>query len=123
MIKANFNSDGSIKNIEINESINQGNHNFNNIEVDIEGMDSTNQTCKAEFVLPNDDKVELDANYDGASEKFKLSLPNTVTLFSGILLVNFVLIGVDSTLRTYQFPLRINPTAYEHQVEDDEEEE
>ena len=123
MIKANYNKDGSIKKVVIAESVNQGNNNVNTISINIEDMDATSQTCKGEFILPDQSKVEINATYNVSDEVFEVTLPNTVTLYPGILLINFVLLGIDKTLYTQQFSLRINPTAYEHQPTEESEEE
>lgn len=127
MIYAKFNKDGSIDQLAIDESINQGNNNVNTLLAsfnDISGLDT--YTCKAEFELPDESVVEVSGSYGTIlpnQQGFSFPIPNTVTKYAGVVRTVVKLTKDDATLYTYQIGLKVNKTSFVYQEPEDEEEE
>lgn len=114
-----YNHDGSIKTLIVDESIQQNNNGVNQIFVSIEGYETTDYTCVANFELPDgtlnslvgvaDVGVEVgELAYDG----FVITLTNAQTLYPGKLKMSIKLVDLqDRQLCTYQTELQVNPSS------------
>lgn len=114
-----YNHDGSIKTLVVDESIQQNNNGVNQIFVSIEGYETTDYTCVANFELPDgtlnslvgvaDVGVEVgELTYDG----FVITLTNAQTLYPGKLKMSIKLVDLqDRQLCTYQTELQVNPSS------------
>ena len=127
MINFLFNKDGSIKELTINESIQQGNNNINRIFVYVDENDNDDFIYKANVEIPNGDIVELvgtaseETIKENTYKGYIFTLPNTVTLYPGIIYISFKIEDANSILFTYQIPLKVNKTTYVHQVNEEEQ--
>lgn len=114
-----YNHDGSIKTLVVDESIQQNNNGVNQIFVSIEGYETADYTCVANFELPDgtlnslvgvaDVGVEVgELAYDG----FVITLTNAQTLYPGKLKMSIKLVDLqDRQLCTYQTELQVNPSS------------
>lgn len=113
-----YNNDGSIKEKNLNEFIQQGSNEVNKIKVAIVGYEPESYLMEIRCKLPNDEVVpfstfetttiadNLGTEYNG----YEFEIPDTVTALPGIVRVNIVLIEDESykKLVTYSLYLSIN---------------
>lgn len=114
-----YNYDGTIKLKNLNEVINQGNHNVNSFFVAIDGRDIDYFTVTALFRLPNESVVVLggevktetigEAQYQG----YEIKLTRDVTNFPGYVKMSVQLYHDNAVLRTIEIPLFVNETPYD----------
>lgn len=108
MMKIIFNHDGSIKEITLPESIQQGNDGVDEIYLEWEGYPNTDYVCDAIFVLPNESANQLVATMDGVG--YKITLTAAQTIYAGRLFASFRLKDLNNTLFSYQYTFWVNPT-------------
>jgi hypothetical protein len=120
MLKVVFNEDGSINELIVMESINQGSNNVNKVFASILGISNENYTCVGEFELPSGELEELSGERDSQEvgqstlDGYTISLAESVTRQAGNLKLNLKLIDLqDNVLCTYQVTLKVNKTGYE----------
>ena len=118
-----YNKDGSIKELSITESINQGNDGVNKIFATFDAMPfpSIPQTVKALFELPDDTVVEsanLNTTTQNNETGFQISIPKAATKYAGIIKVYLLLSNGSSTLYTQQVPLLVNKTPFVYEEEE-----
>ena len=122
MLYVKFNKDGSVNELSITESINQGNHNVNKIFATFVEMPLSDPTVHAEFELPDHSVVTLgsisSSTYENESG-YDIYIPNTVTKYAGTIKFHLSLKKTNNTLYTQQVSLVVNKTPY---VYEDEEE-
>ena len=120
MLKVVFNEDGSINELIVMESINQGSNNVNKVFASILNRAVGDYTCVGEFELPSGDLEELSGVVDSQEvgqstlDGYIISLAESVTRQAGNLKLNLKLIDLqDNVLCTYQVTLKVNKTGYE----------
>lgn len=117
MLYVIFNSDGSISDLIVGESIQQGDHLTKQVFAKINGLANTDYVCTGRFTLPNGEYSELVATADTDEtfgDGYSITLTEAQTLYAGDLKMNLKLVDLqDHILCTYQVTLRINMTSYD----------
>lgn len=119
-MKIIYNYDGSIKDLDLEQYINQGNNGVNHIDVAIEGRDNDSYTCEAVFELPNGQLNSLtgvaqtvtdgDDTYNG----YRITITAAQTYLAGLLKMSVHLVDLnDNELATYKQEFIINEAPYD----------
>lgn len=125
MMYVDFNKDGSIKTLIIGESIQQGSNNVNTLFATIDGYNTSDYRCVAQFTLPDQSvqqvlgEVATEDINEVPHTGYLVTITENETYLDGTVKVNLKLIQNlgDEVLATYQVFLKINPTGYEPNVE------
>lgn len=108
-MRIDFNQDGSIKKLLVNEFVNQLSSGTT-IEVYVLGATSSDYTVRAYATLPNGDNHILSTNINDSST-WKITLNSSDTAYYGKLAITVqVIMSVSNFTFTYPLYLTINPT-------------
>ena len=106
-----FNADGSINELVVGTSIQQGDNETKQIFTKIIGVSNSDYTCSGDFLLPDGTVSEVVAETD--DDGYSITLTEAQTLYAGNIKLSLKLIDLQShVLCTYQVTLKINPTSY-----------
>ena len=108
-----YNQDGSIKESNINEYIQQGNNLVNEFAIQIEGYNINEYVLSATFTLPNGDKTTIVSDETTESDEYpyparKLALTNDETALAGTLKMNIQAIFGSTILTSHTVYLQVN---------------
>ena len=113
-----YNSDGSIRKVNLTDYIQKGNNNVNTIFLAINGLTNSSWTCTALFTLPNDSVTSVspvaeEKNIEGVTYSgWTLSIPASATVYEGKVGLSISVTNLQQqTLFTYEYMLVINPSS------------
>lgn len=114
-----FNSDGSIKESQLNDYINQYSDGVNFIDVALSDTGANRYTASATFTLANGDTMTDTGVYkqqiqtsSGIYEGYRFTIHSAETQYSGPLAFSLVVNNLDETqMFTYKLELTVNPSA------------
>lgn len=119
MITIIYNSDGSVKSLTQEGSINQGSSGATIIFASIEGLSVEDYSSKAVFTLPDGTVNEISGwadsqDVDGTEYSgYSITITAAQTAQAGILGMSLYLLSLDQTvLTTYRKEFSVNPTGY-----------
>ena len=114
-----FNQDGSIKESQLNDYVNQYSDGVNFIDVVVYGMSPDDYTASATYTLPNGENLTDTGVYKsniatslGEMQGYRFTLHSANTQYDGPLLFSLVATKTDKTqLFTYAYEITVNPSA------------
>ena len=122
MLYVKFNKDGSVNELSITESINQGNDNVNTVFATFDSLSLTSPTIKAEFELPDQSVVEVNTSATTIDDEsgYQLAIPKEATKYAGTVNLYFKVSNSQGALYTQKVPLLINKTSFVYEEEEEE---
>ena len=114
-----FNQDGSIKESQLNDYVNQYSDGVNFIDVVVYGMSTDDYTASATYTLPNGENLTDTGVYKsniatslGEMQGYRFTLHSANTQYDGPLTFSLVATKTDKTqLFTYAYEITVNPSA------------
>lgn len=112
-----FNKDGSIKESQLNDYVNQYSDGVNFIDVAIDGLKGDAYSASCAYTLANGDTLTDTGVYrnsvgDGSYEGYRFTLHSAETQYDGALKFSLVATDKDGAqLFTYEYEITINPSA------------